>query len=88
MSVVLPDTFLAGLHQLNVGLNDRQRGQFLRYRQELLDWNTRFNLTAITDPEEVLLKHFLDFCPCCSFTISRKLACSISGQAQVSPGFR
>lgn len=60
MSVVLPDTFLAGLHQLNVGLNDRQRGQFLRYRQELLDWNTRFNLTAITDPEEVLLKHFLD----------------------------
>lgn len=34
--------------------------QFLRYRQELLDWNTRFNLTAITDPKEVLLKHFLD----------------------------
>jgi 16S rRNA (guanine527-N7)-methyltransferase len=32
----------------------------LRYRQELLEWNTRFNLTAITDPEEVLLKHFLD----------------------------
>src|SRR6266849_6246921 len=34
--------------------------QFLRYRQELLDWNTRFNLTAITDPEEILIKHFLD----------------------------
>ncbi|HZO74442.1 MAG TPA: 16S rRNA (guanine(527)-N(7))-methyltransferase RsmG [Ktedonobacteraceae bacterium] len=34
--------------------------QLLRYRQELLDWNTRFNLTAITDPQEVLLKHFLD----------------------------
>ncbi len=34
--------------------------QFLLYRQELLDWNTRFNLTAITDPEEVLIKHFLD----------------------------
>src|SRR5437660_11168122 len=33
--------------------------QFLRYRQELLDWNTRMNLTAITDPEEVLSKHFL-----------------------------
>jgi 16S rRNA (guanine527-N7)-methyltransferase len=60
MSVVLPDIFLTGLHQLNLGLNDRQREQFLRYRQELLDWNTRINLTAITDPEEVLLKHFLD----------------------------
>lgn len=34
--------------------------QFLLYRQELLDWNTRFNLTAITDPEEILIKHFLD----------------------------
>ena len=34
--------------------------QFLSYRQELLDWNTRINLTAITDPEEVLIKHFLD----------------------------
>jgi 16S rRNA (guanine527-N7)-methyltransferase len=34
--------------------------QFLLYRQELLDWNTRFNLTAITDPGEVLTKHFLD----------------------------
>ena len=34
--------------------------QFLRYRQELLDWNTRVNLTAITEPEEVLIKHFLD----------------------------
>lgn len=34
--------------------------QFLRLRQELLDWNTRVNLTAITDPTDVLLKHFLD----------------------------
>lgn len=34
--------------------------QFQRYRRELLDWNTRVNLTAITNPEEVLSKHFLD----------------------------
>jgi len=34
--------------------------QFLQLRQELLGWNTRVNLTAITDPTEVLLKHFLD----------------------------
>jgi 16S rRNA (guanine527-N7)-methyltransferase len=60
MSEVLPEAFLAGLHQLSLGLNELQLEQFLRYRQELLDWNTRFNLTAITDPEEVLIKHFLD----------------------------
>lgn len=34
--------------------------QLLQLRHELLDWNTRLNLTAITDPEEVLLKHILD----------------------------
>ncbi|MGH2506641.1 MAG: 16S rRNA (guanine(527)-N(7))-methyltransferase RsmG [Ktedonobacteraceae bacterium] len=34
--------------------------QFLQLRQELLDWNSRVNLTAITDPIEILLKHFLD----------------------------
>jgi len=34
--------------------------QFLRLRTELFDWNTRVNLTAITEPVEVLLKHFLD----------------------------
>lgn len=34
--------------------------QLLQLRNELLDWNTRVNLTAITDPREVLLKHILD----------------------------
>ena len=53
-------TFLEGLHRLGLELSQQQLGQFLRYRDELLDWNTRINLTAISDPEEVLIKHFLD----------------------------
>jgi 16S rRNA (guanine527-N7)-methyltransferase len=52
--------FLEGLHQLGLELTEQQSGQFLRYREELLDWNTRINLTAITNPEEVMIKHFLD----------------------------
>ena len=52
--------FLEGLHQLGLELTGQQSEQFVRYRQELLDWNTRVNLTAITDPGEVLIKHFLD----------------------------
>ena len=57
--------FLSGLKELGLlegeqESNQRLVEQFLCYRQELLDWNTRFNLTAITDPQEVLLKHFLD----------------------------
>lgn len=57
---ILAKTFLTGLSQLSLSLNDQQIQQFLRYQQELLEWNTRFNLTAITDPEEVQIKHFLD----------------------------
>ncbi len=57
------DAFAEMLHVFVLAA-DRREGtalaQFLRYRQELLDWNTRMNLTAITNPEEVLIKHFLD----------------------------
>ena len=52
--------FVDGLHQLGLELTEQQFDQFLRYRQELLSWNTHINLTAINDPDEVLLKHFLD----------------------------
>ena len=56
----LSNNFFAGLKHLCLSLSDQQLAQFLRYQQELLDWNTRFNLTAITDPEDVQIKHFLD----------------------------
>lgn len=55
-----PRVFVEGLEHLDLQLSDQQLEQLLRYREELLDWNTRMNLTAITDPEEVLVKHFLD----------------------------
>jgi 16S rRNA (guanine527-N7)-methyltransferase len=60
MSSEVSSHFLQGLRQLDPAVNDSQIEQFFRYREELLDWNTRFNLTAITDPQEVLFKHFLD----------------------------
>lgn len=60
MSDIVSPLFVAGLEQLHLQLTSHQFEQLLRYRQELLDWNTRVNLTAIKDPEEVLFKHFLD----------------------------
>ena len=54
------DLFVQALHQLDPAIDDQQVQQFLRYRQELIEWNGRFNLTAITDPGEILIKHFLD----------------------------
>ena len=37
-----------------------QADQFQTYMELLLEWNEKMNLTAITQPEEVVEKHFLD----------------------------
>ena len=42
------------------GLSQEQIEAFLRYREMLLFWNTQINLTAITDPVEIEIKHFYD----------------------------
>src|SRR5215471_3302127 len=62
--------FLEGLHSIGLDLTQQQLEQLLRYRDALLDWNTRINLTSITNPEEVLMKHFLD-------SLSLLMACDI-----------
>lgn len=56
-NVPAPEQILTELQRL---AGPESLPRFLRLRQELLDWNARMNLTAITDPVEVLLKHFLD----------------------------
>ena len=42
------------------GLNEQQISKFLRYLELLLEWNEKFNLTAITDKDEIEEKHFID----------------------------
>lgn len=37
-----------------------QLEQFFEYMELLIEWNEKMNLTAITDPEEIILKHFID----------------------------
>jgi len=49
-----------GAKKLELHLNPGQLDQFQIFYQELLDWNRRMNLTAITSYEEVQIKHFLD----------------------------
>ncbi len=49
---------------LGIRLTVRQMGQFSWYAGQLFEWNSRFNLTAITDPEEIEMKHFLDSLTC------------------------
>ena len=55
-----PETFYTLLDQQNINLTDQQKLQFERYFELLVEWNERINLTAITEKEEVYLKHFYD----------------------------
>ncbi|MDQ3695045.1 MAG: 16S rRNA (guanine(527)-N(7))-methyltransferase RsmG [Chloroflexota bacterium] len=47
-------------HANGVPLSADQLAQFATYRRVLLEWNARFNLTAITDPDEIERRLFLD----------------------------
>jgi len=51
---------IEGAGKLGIKLNSRQVKQFELYYQELIEWNKKINLTAITDYSSVQVKHFLD----------------------------
>ena len=53
---------------LGVRFSVKQTEQFFEYMNLLIEWNEKMNLTAITDPDEIILKHFID-----SITILKEL---------------
>ncbi|HUV88397.1 MAG TPA: 16S rRNA (guanine(527)-N(7))-methyltransferase RsmG [Anaerolineae bacterium] len=58
------EPLIAGARELGVTLTDRHLAAFEACYRELLEWNQRFNLTAVTDREGVLVRHFLDSLSC------------------------
>ena len=54
------EKFKIGLDELNIELSDIQLQQFLDYYELLVEKNKVMNLTAITEFDEVIEKHFLD----------------------------
>ncbi len=54
------ERLIAGAAQLGIGLSPAQVAAFESYTDELLAWNAQFNLTAITDREQVQVRHYLD----------------------------
>jgi 16S rRNA (guanine527-N7)-methyltransferase len=69
---------ITGAGKLGIELDARQVEQFELYFQDLAEWNTRINLTAITDYHAVQVKHFLD---------SLTIALAFSGQEVTEPDF-
>lgn len=52
--------FEALLRNINITLTTEQLAQFDLYASLLVEWNEKFNLTAITDREGIFIKHFYD----------------------------
>ncbi|WP_221912993.1 16S rRNA (guanine(527)-N(7))-methyltransferase RsmG [Streptococcus halichoeri] len=55
-----PEIFYQLLQQSGIVLSDHQKNQFQTYFSLLVEWNEKMNLTAITELNEVYLKHFYD----------------------------
>ena len=49
-----------GAKEYSISLSSMQIDKFSQYARLLAEWNEKINLTAITDPEGVVIKHFLD----------------------------
>ena len=45
---------------INIEMNNEQEEKFYKYMKLLIEWNEKINLTAITEENEIILKHFID----------------------------
>lgn len=51
---------ISEVNKIGVNLSSKQVEQFMNYYSLLLEWNSFMNLTAITDFQDVVIKHFVD----------------------------
>ena len=58
------EPLIAGARELDITLADHHLDAFETCYRELTAWNRRFNLTAITDRQGVLVRHFVDSLSC------------------------
>lgn len=54
------DKIDAAMSKMGIALSDTQKNQFHQYYELLIEWNKVMNLTAITEMNEVISKHFVD----------------------------
>jgi 16S rRNA (guanine527-N7)-methyltransferase len=56
----MKDTLKRYLDENNIAYSDKTLDRFVLYKDLLLKWNEKFNLTAITDEDGIAVKHFID----------------------------
>ncbi len=58
--IISKELFLNSLKPFNITLSDEKIEMFDKYASLLIEWNSKFNLTAIKDPDGIVVKHFAD----------------------------
>jgi 16S rRNA (guanine527-N7)-methyltransferase len=56
----LENLLLDGSKQMKIELNESQSKDLLSYVELIIKWNKTYNLSAITNPSEIITKHLLD----------------------------
>ena len=78
-------TLCRGLERMHIA-DAREKAEKLEiYAQRLIRYNEKVNLTAITKPEEIATKHFLD-CAACAYLIPEGAYCADIGTGAGFPG--
>jgi len=56
----LRELTINSVRELGLTIGENHAEQFMRYLTLLIEWNKSINLTAIIDPKEIIIKHFID----------------------------
>lgn len=79
--------FIKDSGEFGISLSDFQIQQFIVYYEMLTEWNQFMNLTAITEYDEVMKKHFIDSISLCkAFDLSKNVSCIDVGTGAGFPG--
>ncbi|SFL83520.1 16S rRNA (guanine(527)-N(7))-methyltransferase RsmG [Pelosinus propionicus] len=62
--MIFREMLIKSAEEYSLSLTEEQIVRFSHYFEILIDWNQKINLTAITDPKEVAVKHMIDSLSC------------------------
>jgi len=58
------ELLMDGLKQLNIEIDQEKLNKLITFKEIMLQWNEKINLTSITDEREIFIKHYLDSATC------------------------
>lgn len=58
--------------EIEIEFTEEQLNKFYKYMNMLIEWNEKINLTAIIEPKEIILKHFIDSLTILKYTQNKK----------------